>query len=80
MEANINDRCRKNLKYLNKSSLYKHVYLYITDKKVIRFKGMFGKKQKYFKTEKEVAKFADLKLIEQGKEPVNILIRKSHEK
>ena len=76
MEANINDRCGKNLKYLNKSSLYEYVYLYITDKEVIRYKGMVDKKQKYFKTEKEAAKFADLKLIEQGKEPVNILIRK----
>lgn len=35
-----------------------------------------GKKQKNFRTEKEAAKWVDLRLIEQGKEPVNILVRK----
>ena len=35
-----------------------------------------GKKQKHFRTEREAAKWVDLRLIEKGKEPVNILVRK----
>lgn len=55
-------------------SKYNHIYEYEEGKE-----GWFaklGKKQKWFKDERDAAKWIDLRLIEQGKEPVNILIRK----
>jgi hypothetical protein len=58
-------------------SKYKGVSLLVcrkVDTKVWR--GNLGKKQKYFDNEKDAAKWVDLRLIEQGKEPVNILVRK----
>ncbi len=61
--------------YKGKSDKYKRVYIYEI-KDVIMYQGVFGKKHRYFKTEKEAALFVDKKLIELGKEPVNILVRK----
>ncbi len=60
------------------NSKYKGVSLLECSRKVYTkvWRGNLGKKQKYFETEKEAAKWVDLRLIEQGKEPVNVLVRK----
>lgn len=65
--------CKKN----DYKSKYKGVSLLdCTSGTTKQWRGNTGKKQKYFETEKEAAKWVDLRLIEKGKEPVNILVRK----
>lgn len=64
-----------NLNYKHKSKNYKNVYLYAKNGEEL-WLATLGKKQKFFKTEKQAGRFIDLKLIEQGKEPINILVRK----
>jgi len=40
------------------------------------WKGQVGEQRKQFKTEIEAAKWVDLRLIEKGRDPVNIFVRK----
>ena len=62
--------------YKGKSKMYKGVYIYELRGELV-YKGMIGKQKKgNFKTEREAAIFCDKALINQGKEPVNILVRK----
>ena len=61
---------------LGKSKAYKYVYKYRTDTMNITWLGNYGKKMKFFKTEREAAIFVDKALIEAYKEPLNVLIRK----
>ena len=75
----------KVIKYLGKSTKYKHVYIYQT-RSGKSYKGMlYGARYnqtfgKYFKTEREAALYIDKQLIERNKEPVNILIRDERNK
>ena len=58
-------------------SKYKYVdKMTKNDKVYFRRLGMFGKGHKCYSTEREAALAADKLLIEKGKEPVNILVRK----
>lgn len=62
-----------------KSKKYKHVNKLICGNSVNATKlwqGNVCSCNRQFETEKEAAKWVDLKLISKGKEPVNILIRK----
>lgn len=62
-----------------KSDKYKLVYKLKNNDSVnntFHWFAKVGKKQKNFRTEREAAKWVDLRLIEKGKEPVNILVRK----
>ena len=65
--------------YKGKAS-YRHVYIHRSQGKYIIYVGKIQINRKvyssYFDTEKEAALFVDMKLIELGKEPVNILKRK----
>ena len=62
--------------YLNSESQYTGVTKYITEGGEYRFLAQLGDKQKTFKHERDAARFVDILLIEQGKDPVNILKRK----
>ena len=69
-------------KYIGKSKEYKHVYVYQSDtikntyyKALVSISGL-TKRKGDFKTEIEAAKWVDMTLIRNGKEPVNILKRK----
>ncbi len=65
----------KTAKY--EKSKYKHVdKMMMNDKIYFRRLAMFGKGHKTYDTEREAAIAADVLLIENGKEPVNILVRK----
>ncbi|MCP4336984.1 MAG: hypothetical protein GY679_04025 [Mycoplasma sp.] len=62
-----------------KSKNYKHVNKLICESSVNATKlwqGIVCGCNRQFGTEKEAAKWVDLKLISKGKEPVNILVRK----
>lgn len=62
--------------YKGKSKMYKGVYIYECKGKLV-YKGIIGKQAGgNFTNEREAAIFCDKALINQGKEPVNILIRK----
>jgi hypothetical protein len=68
------------LKWLGKTK-YKYVYRFLHNKKGEVFCGYINSKlytwrSKYYDTEREVAVLVDLKLIEENKDPVNILKRK----
>jgi hypothetical protein len=64
-------------KYIGKSKIYKNVTMYRFRGKEIQYTGTFSKYSKGgFETEKEAAIWVDMRLIEAGKEPVNILKRK----
>lgn len=65
-------------KRIKGSEKYKYVDLHRIDDKWEKWKGAAGKNGngKYFDTEREAALYVDKQLIEQGKEPVNILVRK----
>jgi hypothetical protein len=65
----------KAVKQINKSK-YKGVSEYATTRENTVWLGQLGLKKKMFDTEREAALFVDKKLIEKGKEPVNILVRK----
>tara|TARA_R110000803_G_scaffold63443_5_gene124144 strand:+ start:8350 stop:8556 length:207 start_codon:yes stop_codon:yes gene_type:complete len=66
---------RKAAKY--EKSKYKYVdKMMINDNVYFRRLAMFGKGHKCYKTERDAALAADKLLIEKGKEPVNILVRK----
>lgn len=65
-------------KKIRKSYLYKYVELHRVGKKEM-WRGAAGRKTlngKYFDTERQAAVYVDKQLIEQGKDPVNILVRK----
>lgn len=66
------------IKYVGPSK-YKYVTEQLIDGKTM-WRGMFYKNGsrngKSFETEREAAIYVDKKLLEQGKEPVNILVRK----
>jgi NACalpha-BTF3-like transcription factor len=66
-------RRRKDKKYIRKSE-YAHVSLF-EYKKEVYYKAQISKYKwtVFFLTEKEAAKAVDIKLIEKGQEPVNIL-------
>lgn len=66
---------------MGKYSKYKHVTFLIVNGKHKYWQGELGLDngrywKKYCKTEKEAARAVDIKLIELGREPVNILKRK----
>ena len=65
------------LKKIRKSDKYKYVHLILYNgvEKWQSALGAFGG-SKVFDTEREAALNADKRLLEKGKEPVNILIRK----
>ena len=67
-------RRRKDKKYIRKSDEYAHVSLF-EYKKELYYKAQMSKYNwsVFFLTEKEAAKAVDIKLIEKGQEPVNIL-------
>lgn len=64
----------------NKSLLYKNVYKIITDGRYVTWAAYGTVKGRRFiicaKTEREAALKYDIKMIEAGKNPVNILKRK----
>ena len=61
-------------KILEKSE-YKNVYKVEIGSKT-QYRANVFNVQKYFDEERDAAKWVDLRLIEKGKEPVNILVRK----
>ena len=64
-------------KYTGKSKKYKHVYEYVSSNGNITFEGkVFGYRKQGFLDERKCALWVDKQLLEQGKEPVNILVRK----
>ena len=77
----------KNLKSQGKSDKYKHLYKYICSKGIIYWQAKItitdylGRrlKGKTFNAdqEREAAKWIDMRLIEAGKDPVNILTKKT---
>jgi hypothetical protein len=66
----------RNHKELNKSSKYKYVRKKIGEKGYVNWVARVLGAAKCFNTEREAAKWVDLKLIDKGKEPVNILVRR----
>lgn len=62
-------------KYI-KPSKYRGVRIRTTKDGVFKYIACVGKNSKSFDDEKEAAKCYDLWRINQGKEPVNILVRK----
>jgi hypothetical protein len=65
-----------NWKRIKNSSKYKYVIKVEGDRGVIRWDACVLGYRKYHESEKDAAKWVDLKLIRKGKEPVNILVRK----
>ena len=63
-------------KRIKKGSKYKYVSKMISQKGRVVWRSKVLGASKYFDTEKEAAKWVDLRLIEKGKEPLNILVRK----
>jgi hypothetical protein len=64
-------------KYIGKSKLYKNVTMYRLGGKQIYYRGAVCKYSKRgFETEREAAIWVDMRLIEAGKDPVNVLKRK----
>ena len=66
-------------KYVGKSKMYKHVYIHEIDgqhyyRALINL-GL-GNWGKFFESERQAALAVDKKLLESGKEPVNILVKK----
>jgi len=64
------------LKRIRTSEIYKYVELYLSKEGKERWKVQMYGNGRYYDTEREAARAVDLKLIEKGKEPVNILVRK----
>ena len=65
-----------------KSKSYKNVYKVICTNSVNATKlwcGYVLGKSKLFLTEREAAKFVDMRLIENGKEPINVMKRLTNE-
>jgi hypothetical protein len=66
----------RNHKELNKSSKYKYVRKKIGEKGFENWIARCLGAVKCFDNERDAAKWVDLRLIDKGKEPVNILVRK----
>jgi len=64
-----------NLKYIEGSKTYKYVSKYKLGDE-IRWLGKVLRTGKTFETEREAALYVDKVLLNKGKEPVNILVRK----
>ena len=64
-----------NIKKIGTSNKYKNVYLYDFGNKQMWCGSCYGA-SKYFDKETDAAKYVDLRRIEKGKEPINILKRK----
>lgn len=62
-------------KYIENSNSYKYVQKYRNGCE-IKWLGKVLNRGKTFETEREAALYVDKALISQGKEPVNILVRK----
>ena len=60
---------------IKKSDRYKYVTLYLTSKGEERWAAKIYGNGKYFDTEKEAAICIDKKLLEKGKDAVNILVK-----
>jgi len=70
--GNLND-----WKYLGISKLYKRVYVYQHKRnKNFMYKASVLGINKFVEDEREAARIVDIKLMEAGKEPVNIFRRK----
>jgi len=66
--------------YIGKSKKYKYVSIEQLKGELV-YRGRVGKQySNRFKTEREAAIFADMALINQGREPVNIFVRKPQTK
>lgn len=66
-------------KPVKNGSKYKLVYLFLNKGKEVWTASIgtkYGRNMKYFKTEREAALAVDKYLIEMGKNPVNILVRR----
>jgi len=61
--------------FIKNGSSFKYVQKYLTESKEERFAAKVFGISKTFKNEREAAKFVDLKMIERGKEPVNVLVK-----
>lgn len=64
------------LKYISKSENYKYVQLYESKDKKQRWRAAIYGNAIYFDTEREAAICIDKRLINNGKNPLNILIKK----
>jgi len=64
------------LKYIGMSIPYSYVTHLRDSSGKDRWMGKRWKNGKHFDTEREAALYVDKQLIEQGKEPINILVRK----
>lgn len=64
------------LKYISKSEKYKYVSLYEDKYKKERWQANLYGNSRYFDTEREAAICIDKKLIDKGKQPINILVKK----
>ena len=62
-------------KYIENSKTYKYVQKYKVGDK-IKWLGKVLRTGKTFETEREAALYVDKVLLNKGKEPVNILVRK----
>jgi len=60
---------------IKKSDKYKYVYLRKMGSGELMWVAQVNNKVSYHKTEHEAAKQVDLKLIAQGKSPINVLTR-----
>ena len=63
-------------KYEKRASKYKYVAKLICERGVIRWASSLPKFKVTFDTERDCALAVDKKLIERGKLPINILVRK----
>ena len=63
-------------KRIPKSSKYKYVTKLIGQNNYVRWYANVLGGSKSFETERAAAKWVDLRLINKGKEPVNVLVRK----
>ena len=66
----------RNHKEINKSSKYKYVRKKICENGNVNWIARVYGVTKCFDTEREAAKWVDIRLIKTGKKPVNVLVRK----
>lgn len=66
----------RNHKVIPKSSNYKYVFRKEGEKEFVNYVAMIGGHTKSFDKERTAALWVDKYLINKGKEPVNILVRK----
>lgn len=63
-------------KYLKKASQYKNVACFLDSNGTERWRAIINKNSFFFDSERDAAMAIDKHLIENGKEPINILKRK----